>query len=62
MGSTPLRARAVEEAVSSGASAADAAAVADQGAEPPADLNASVEFRKHLVHVLTRRALEEAGG
>ncbi len=60
MGSTPLRARAVEEAIASGASAEDAAAVADQGAEPPADLNASVEFRQHLVRVLTRRALEEA--
>jgi carbon-monoxide dehydrogenase medium subunit len=62
MGSTPLRARAVEEAVAGGASAADAAAVADQGTEPPADLNASVEYRQHLVRVLTRRALEEAGG
>ena len=60
MGSTPLRARAVEEAIASGASAEDAAAVADQGAEPPADLNASVEFRQHLVRVLTRRALEES--
>jgi aerobic carbon-monoxide dehydrogenase medium subunit len=62
MGSTPLRARAVEEAVASGASASDAAAVADQGTEPTSDLNASVEYRKHLVRVLTRRALEEAGG
>lgn len=61
MGPTPLRARAVEEAVASGSSSADAAAVADQGAEPTADLNASVEYRKHLVRVLTRRALEEAG-
>jgi len=62
MGSTPLRARAVEDAVASGATAEAASAVADQGAEPPTDLNASVEFRQHLVRVLTRRALEEAGG
>jgi carbon-monoxide dehydrogenase medium subunit len=62
MGSTPLRARAVEEAVASGASVEDAAAVADRGAEPPADLNASVEYRQHLARVLTRRALEASGG
>jgi carbon-monoxide dehydrogenase medium subunit len=61
MGSTPLRASAVEQALSSGASAVDAAAVAAEGTEPPADLNASVEFRRHLAQVLVRRALEEAG-
>jgi carbon-monoxide dehydrogenase medium subunit len=61
MGSTPLRASAVEQALSSGASAADAAAAAAEGTEPSADLNASVEFRKHLAQVLVRRALEEAG-
>ena len=60
MGPTPLRARAVEEAVASGSSPEDAAAVADQGAEPSADLSASVAYRQHLVRVLTRRALEEA--
>jgi aerobic carbon-monoxide dehydrogenase medium subunit len=61
MGSTPLRATAVEEALAGGASAADAAAVADQGTEPPADLNASEEYRRHLARVLVRRALEDAG-
>ena len=61
MGSTPLRAGAVEEALAGGASAADAAAVADQGTEPTADLNASEDFRRHLARVLVRRALEEAG-
>lgn len=61
MGSTPVRATAVEAALASGASAADAAAVADQGLDPPADLNASVEYRRHLARVLVRRALEEAG-
>jgi carbon-monoxide dehydrogenase medium subunit len=60
MGSTPLRAAAVEEAVRSGASAADAAAAADHGTDPPSDINASSEYRRHLATVLVRRALEEA--
>jgi carbon-monoxide dehydrogenase medium subunit len=62
MGSTPLRATAVEQALSSGASAADAAMQAAEGTEPPTDLNASPEYRRHLAQVLVRRALEEAGG
>jgi carbon-monoxide dehydrogenase medium subunit len=61
MGSTPLRASAVEAAVDDGASAADAAAMAAEGTEPPADLNASVDFRRHLAQVLVERALREAG-
>ncbi len=60
MGSTPLRATAVEEALRSGASAADAATAAVQGTEPPGDINASSEYRRHLATVLVRRALEEA--
>jgi carbon-monoxide dehydrogenase medium subunit len=61
MGSTPLRAEAAETAVAAGASAAEAAAHASDGLDPPADLNASVEYRRHLAEVLVRRALEEAG-
>jgi carbon-monoxide dehydrogenase medium subunit len=61
MGSTPLRATAVEEALASGASVAEAAAHASDGLDPPADLNASTEYRRHLAEVLVRRALEEAG-
>src|SRR5207244_649595 len=61
MGSTPIRATSVEQALAGGASAADAAAVAAEGLDPPADLNASVEYRRHLATVLVRRALEEAG-
>ncbi|MDQ1467426.1 MAG: aerobic carbon-monoxide dehydrogenase medium subunit [Actinomycetota bacterium] len=60
MGSTPLRASAVEQALASGSSAADAAEQADVGTEPSADLNASVEYRRHLARVLVRRALEAA--
>jgi carbon-monoxide dehydrogenase medium subunit len=62
MGSTPLRASAVEDALGSSASIEDAAAVADQGTEPPDDLNGSPDYRRHLVRVLVRRALEQAGG
>jgi carbon-monoxide dehydrogenase medium subunit len=61
MGSAPLRASASEAAVGEGASAADAAAKADEGTEPPSDLNGSTEYRRHLVRVLVRRALEDAG-
>ena len=61
MGSTPIRATAVEHALASGATAVDAAAQADVGTEPSADLNASVEYRRHLARVLVRRALEATG-
>ena len=60
MGSTPLRASAVEAAVAGGASDADAAALASEGAAPSADIHASVEYRRHLATVLVRRGLEEA--
>lgn len=61
MGSTPLMASAVVDAVRGGASAADAAALAAEGTEPQNDINASVEYREHLARVLVRRALEESG-
>ena len=61
MGSVPVRAAAVEQALASGASAADAAQAAAEGTDPPADLNATVEYRQHLARVLVRRALEECG-
>ena len=58
--STPVRATAVEAALAAGAGPFDAAAVADEGLDPSADLNASPEYRRHLARVLTRRAIEEA--
>jgi aerobic carbon-monoxide dehydrogenase medium subunit len=61
MGSTPVRATGVEEALAGGASTADAASHAADGLDPPSDLNASPEYRAHLARVLVRRALEEAG-
>ena len=61
MDSKPIRAAAAEAAVGSGSDAAGAGAQAAEGAEPPSDLNASVEYRQHLARVLTTRALAEAG-
>jgi carbon-monoxide dehydrogenase medium subunit len=60
MGGTTLRATAAEEAIARGASIAEAAELAAEGTEPPADHAASSEFRRHLAKVLTRRALEGA--
>jgi len=62
MGSTPVRAAAVEQRLAGGSSPAEAAEVADDGTDPPSDLNATPEFRRHLARVLTRRALERAAG
>ncbi len=61
MGSTPMRATAVEQAVAAGASAVDAAALAADNASPPSDLNGDAEYRGHLARVLTERALKAAG-
>jgi carbon-monoxide dehydrogenase medium subunit len=61
MGPTPMRATAVEDALRAGASATDAAAVADQGTAPSDDLNASEDYRRHLARILVRRAIDEAG-
>jgi carbon-monoxide dehydrogenase medium subunit len=60
MGSTPLRATAVESALAGGASIADAAALAAQGTSAGSDIHASKAYREHLARVLVRRALEEA--
>jgi carbon-monoxide dehydrogenase medium subunit len=61
MASAPVRATGTEAALGGGASAADAAARADEGLDPPSDLNATSDYRRHLARVLTRRALEAAG-
>jgi len=59
MGSTPLRATAVENALASGASIADAAALAAEGTNAGSDIHASKAYREHLARVLVKRALEE---
>jgi carbon-monoxide dehydrogenase medium subunit len=62
MGSTPLRATAAEDALrGKGLDAVAAAAEqAAEGTDPPGDLNATPDYKRHLARVLTRRALEEA--
>jgi carbon-monoxide dehydrogenase medium subunit len=64
MGSTALRAGATEEALRGGGLDASAIAAAAEhaadGTDPPGDLNATPDYKRHLARVLTRRALEEA--
>jgi carbon-monoxide dehydrogenase medium subunit len=64
MASTPLRASAVEDALRGSSPDADAlasaSALAAEGTDPPADLNASADYKRHLARVLCRRALEDA--
>jgi carbon-monoxide dehydrogenase medium subunit len=66
MGPTPLRARAVEDALRGGGldgeAIARAAREAAEGTEPAGDLNATPDYKRHLARVLTRRALEAAAG
>jgi aerobic carbon-monoxide dehydrogenase medium subunit len=62
MGSKPLRASGVEQALRGKAAHDDelrkASERAAEGTEPPQDLNGSPDYRRHLAQVLTRRALE----
>ena len=64
MGSTPLRATAVEQALvgRSAGDLAEACAAAAEGTQPPSDLNGDADYRRHLATVLTRRAVEKALG
>jgi aerobic carbon-monoxide dehydrogenase medium subunit len=66
MASTPLRVTAVEDALrGKDLSPENIAAAAEQAAEgtnPPADLNASQDYKRHLARVMCRRAIEQAAG
>jgi len=66
MGPTPIRASTVEQALSGVEATADAvraaAARAADGTSPPDDLGGDGEYRRHLVTVLTRRAVLSAAG
>jgi carbon-monoxide dehydrogenase medium subunit len=64
MGSVPLRATAAESALRGQPLDADriaaAAEQAAEGTDPPGDLNATPDYKRHLARVLCRRVLEEA--
>jgi aerobic carbon-monoxide dehydrogenase medium subunit len=62
MGATPIRALGVEEALRSGAPAAEAASRAAEGTSAGSDFHADKSYREHLARILTRRALEGQTG
>jgi carbon-monoxide dehydrogenase medium subunit len=64
MGSTPLRASAVEAALRDAPLDAVAAAAdhAAEGTHAPSDLSGQADYREHLARVLTRRAVLAAAG
>jgi len=66
MGTVPVRASAAEQAArgadATQAALNEAAAHADEGTEPPADLHGATDYRRHLARVLTGRALAAAAG
>jgi aerobic carbon-monoxide dehydrogenase medium subunit len=66
VGPSAVRARAAEEVLTGQAAGPEvleeAAAAAADGVDPSGDLHASTGYRRHLVRVLTRRALADAVG
>jgi carbon-monoxide dehydrogenase medium subunit len=66
MATVPVRAEAVESALrgqpNSTGTIASAAEHAGEGTDPPGDLNATPDYKRHLARVLTRRALQSAAG
>ena len=66
MGSVPVRARSVEQALVGQPATADAikaaARAAGEGTVPPTDANGDADYRRHLAGVLTGRAVLTAAG
>jgi carbon-monoxide dehydrogenase medium subunit len=66
MGTTPIRATAVEQALVGQPATADAvrraAELAAEGTAAPSDADAAADYREHLARVLTGRAVLAAGG
>jgi aerobic carbon-monoxide dehydrogenase medium subunit len=66
MGSTPLRAAAVEQALAGADASAEAVGAAAEhaaeGTSAPSDLSGKADYREHLARVLTKRAVLAAAG
>ena len=66
MGSTPIRASAVESALAGADATAEAIGAAAEhaadGTTPPSDLSGQSDYREHLARVLTKRAVLAAAG
>ena len=66
MGSTPLRASAVESALAGSDASAEAIGAASEhaaeGTSAPSDLSGKADYREHLARVLTKRAVLTASG
>jgi aerobic carbon-monoxide dehydrogenase medium subunit len=66
MGSTPVRASAVEQALAGADASGEAVRAASEhaadGTHPPSDLSGGADYREHLARVLTRRAVMAAAG
>jgi carbon-monoxide dehydrogenase medium subunit len=66
MAAVPLRATAAEDALRGQPATAEAieaaAKQAAEGTNPPTDLNATADYKRHLAQVLTKRALTSAIG
>jgi CO/xanthine dehydrogenase FAD-binding subunit len=57
-----VRLEAVERALAGGASAGEAAAAAGEGIDPPDDAVATSWYRREVLPVLVRRALQQLQG
>lgn len=57
---TPVRARAAERALDTGATVAEAARLAAEGLDPTPALRAPADYKLHLTRVLAKRVIEAA--
>ncbi len=62
MGSSPTIAAGATAALRSGSAAAEVGAAAADDSDPPADVHADADYRRHLARVLVERAVGETVG